>query len=144
MRDISEFLKNLYGGKECSLLAQQDETKNWLLVWKVEDLIEYSRSIETKWVTLDKLNPKLISWFGEDCENTSLAELVDHLRRVDSANTNYPILMRENFTILDGSHRYIKALMQGADTIPAKILTTMPAPDKRIPISASNRTSLLH
>ena len=55
--------------------------------------------------------------------------LLYHIKRVQDANLDYPIILDPDGTIIDGWHRVVKAILEDRLYIKAKRLTVMPEPD---------------
>ena len=52
-----------------------------------------------------------------------------HIKRIEDADLNYPILLDPTGTIIDGWHRIAKAILKGDLTITARRLKVMPEVD---------------
>ena len=52
-----------------------------------------------------------------------------HIKRIEKADLNYPILLDPDGCIIDGWHRIAKAVLNEDLTIKAKRLQIMPEPD---------------
>jgi hypothetical protein len=60
----------------------------------------------------------------------TLREIVRHCRRINEATSEYPIILNDDGTLMDGGHRLCRALLEGRDTIAAVQFPTMPPPDE--------------
>ena len=60
------------------------------------------------------------------CQNT-LRDFIAHVRSVNEADLNYPIILNEDGCIIDGKHRLAKAIIEGHETIKAKRFVNDPA-----------------
>ncbi len=49
----------------------------------------------------------------------------DHIRRINQADRRYPLLLYQG-DVVDGTHRLIRALVEGVENISAKILDKLP------------------
>jgi len=66
-----------------------------------------------------------------DCEPwrnslTNLSDFMFHMKRIESASLDYPIILSPDGIIIDGYHRICKAIMKGLETIKAVRLSVMP------------------
>lgn len=60
----------------------------------------------------------------------TLRQMVAHMRAVESADLDYPIILDEDGEVLDGRHRIMKAILLNKQTIKAVRFDTNPEPDK--------------
>ena len=94
--------------------------------WSVARLFELSKSLPIMNIPLDHLN------IYHKYENITLREMVMHMKAVNDANLDYPIILDEDGDIMDGRHRIMKALLSGAKTIKAVRFDKNPSPCKVI------------
>lgn len=90
--------------------------RNWDLykIWKLSEGLEVKEiEVNQLW---DERYSKVFCWLDEDEELTNLFFL-HHLKRVVSADLDYPIILSEERYILDGVHRLMKAKHLGIKTI---------------------------
>lgn len=92
--------------------------------WNVARLFELSRGLPVMDIPLDHLNV----W--HKYESLTLRDMVMHMRAVDAADLSMPIILDEDGEIMDGRHRIMKALLDGAPTIKAVRFDENPPPDK--------------
>jgi hypothetical protein len=52
-------------------------------------------------------------------------EFSEHIRQIESADYSFPVLVFES-RIVDGMHRFVKAILRGQTLIQAKIINEMP------------------
>ena len=81
------------------------------------DLLDATEDIPVSDISVEELKPHLLSWDGDE----------DEVRKIDSADLQYPILIFVNddggfITIIDGHHRAQKAVRKGLETIKAKVI----------------------
>jgi ParB-like chromosome segregation protein Spo0J len=81
------------------------------------DLLNATENIPVSDISVEELKPHLLSWDGDE----------DEVRKIDSADLQYPILIFVNddggfITIIDGHHRAQKAVRKGLETIKAKVI----------------------
>lgn len=60
----------------------------------------------------------------------TLRDMLMHIRAVENADLNYPIILDEDGVIMDGRHRIMKAILNGMTTIKAVRFDKNPAPCK--------------
>ena len=63
-------------------------------------------------------------------EKLTLREMVMHMRAVNDANLDRPIILDEDGELMDGRHRLMKAMLLCLDTIKAVRFDENPSPDK--------------
>ena len=67
-------------------------------------------------------------WFGPD--GPTLREVLGHLERIQKADLNYPIILNDDGSLMDGGHRLCKAILEGRTEIKAVQFPSMPVPDE--------------
>lgn len=92
--------------------------------WSVSRLFELSRNLPVMEIPLNHLNV----WFKY--ENLTLREMVMHMKAVNDADLNYPIILDEDGELMDGRHRIMKAILNGCESIKAVRFDENPSPDK--------------
>lgn len=94
-------------------------------VWLVSSLIEQAKDLPV--VDL----PLCAIFSGQQIWNpiTSPYQLARHMKRVQDASLDYPIILDEEGFIMDGWHRVAKALLEGRETIKAVRFEKTPNPD---------------
>lgn len=92
--------------------------------WSVPRLFELSRSLPVMEVPLNHLNVYGIY------EKLTFREMVMHMRAVNDADLNFPIILDEDGELMDGRHRLMKAMLEGAETIKAVRFNENPPPDR--------------
>ena len=63
-------------------------------------------------------------------EKLALREMVMHMKAVNNADLDRPIILDEDGELMDGRHRLMKAMLLGLDTIKAVRFDENPSPDK--------------
>lgn len=61
-------------------------------------------------------------------EKLTLREMVMHIKAVNAADLNYPIILDEDGELMDGRHRLMKAMLNGHETIKAVRFEENPSP----------------
>lgn len=92
--------------------------------WSVPRLFELSRSLPVMEVPLNHLNVYGIY------EKLTFREMVMHMRAVNDADLSFPIILDEDGELMDGRHRLMKAMLEGAETIKAVRFDENPPPDR--------------
>lgn len=90
--------------------------------WSVARLFELSRDFPVMEINLDHFN--VCYCF----DRMSLREMVMHMRCVNAADLDRPIILDEDGAVMDGRHRIMKAMLIGAPTIKAVRFNENPAP----------------
>ena len=92
--------------------------------WSVARLIELSRSLPVMELPLDALSVYYTY------EKVTLREMVMHVKAVELADLNYPIILDEDGELMDGRHRLMAAMLHGEKTIKAVRFDENPTPDR--------------
>lgn len=84
-------------------------------VWRVSDLREAVKDQPEFDLLLDQFN-----WSQDrfDCQN--LWMFAQHMRHVQEADLDYPVILNQWNGALDGRHRLVKALLEGRASVKAK------------------------
>ena len=90
--------------------------------WSVPRLFELSRLLPVMDVPLNHLS----LWYTY--EKLTLREMVMHLRAVNVADLSLPIILDEDGELMDGRHRLMRAMLEGAETIKAVRFDENPMP----------------
>ncbi len=100
-----------------------------LYAWDVDRLIDLAERLPEETVPLAAIiEVDSDYWFSHGCSSTVRA-VVDHMRLVSAADLTYPIILDPDGGVMDGMHRVAKALLADHETIKAKRLLALPAPD---------------
>lgn len=93
-------------------------------VWSVSSLVEYAK--ENKWQPFDMplagIHMDGIPW----SDLKSFKDFVSHCKQIEDADLKFPIIIDDFGYVADGWHRIAKALLNGAKTIKAIRLQSMP------------------
>ncbi len=90
--------------------------------WSVPRLFELARELPLMVVPLDHLS------LYYTYEKLTLRELVMHMKAVNDADIEKPIILDEDGELMDGRHRLMKAMLTGAETIKAVRFDENPSP----------------
>lgn len=91
--------------------------------WSVPRLFELARNLPVMDVPLNHLS------LYYTYEKLTLREMVMHLKAVNDADLDKPIILDEDGELMDGRHRLMKAMLTGSDTIKAVRFDENPSPD---------------
>jgi hypothetical protein len=92
--------------------------------WSVARLIQLAKELEPFDIPLKHLN----IYYKYD--SMSLREMVGHMKSVNKADLDYPIILDEDGEVMDGRHRIMKALIEGKESIKAVRFDKNPSPDR--------------
>lgn len=92
--------------------------------WSVARLFKLSEKFHVMDIPIDHLN------IYHKYESMTLREMVMHMKAVQDANLDYPIILDEDGDLMDGRHRIMKALLEGKETIKAVRFDENPHPCK--------------
>lgn len=90
--------------------------------WSVPRLFELARELPVMDVPLNHLS------FYYTYEKLTLREMVTHMKAVNAADLEKPIILDEDGELMDGRHRLMKAMLTGAETIKAVRFDENPPP----------------
>lgn len=90
--------------------------------WSVSRLFELARELPVMEIPLNHLH------LYYTYEKLTLREMVMHMKAVNDADLDKPIILDEDGEIMDGRHRIMKAMLTGAETIKAVRFEENPSP----------------
>ena len=85
-------------------------------------MLELSKDLPVMEVPLNHLNV----WHSY--EKLTLRDMVMHMKAVNAADLNYPIIIDEDGELMDGRHRLMKAMLNGVDTVKVVKFEENPSP----------------
>ena len=88
----------------------------------VHDLIEHSKALKVEDVPIRWMQA---NDYCAPCE-ANLKSFAEHIKRVNDADLDYPIILAPDGFVLDGKHRLAKAISLGNKTIKAVQFSEMP------------------
>ena len=91
-------------------------------MWSVPRLFELARNLPVMDVPLDHLS----LYYTYD--KLTLREMVMHMKAVNDADLDTPIILDEDGELMDGRHRLMKAMLTGEETIKAVRFDENPSP----------------
>jgi hypothetical protein len=68
-------------------------------------------------------------WFGNQ-QKPTINNVLDHLKKIEKADFEYPIILSRDGIVLDGVHRICRAYLDGRKTISAVKFEIDPTPDR--------------
>lgn len=92
--------------------------------WNVARLFECARELPVMDVQINHLS------IYYKYETLTLREMVMHMKAVNNADLERPIILDEDGELMDGRHRLMKAMLFGFDTIKTVRFDENPSPDK--------------
>lgn len=85
-------------------------------------MLELSKDLPVMEVPLNHLNVR------HSYDKLTLRDMVMHMKAVNAADLNYPIIMDEDGELMDGRHRLMKAMLNGIDTVKVVRFEENPSP----------------
>ena len=89
--------------------------------WRVSRLIALSKDLTVMDIPIEHLNI-----YGIYPKISNTMDFVEHVRLVNNADLNYPIILDDEGYVMDGRHRIAKALLDGVASIKAVRFKTTP------------------
>ncbi len=101
-----------------------------LCTWFIQNLIEATNHLQVLDYPIKELEQYLDvnTWFHGDKEPSPL-KIIEHWRRMETANLEHPIIISKDHGVMDGVHRLMKAYYFNHQTIRAVVFQRCPAPD---------------
>jgi hypothetical protein len=90
--------------------------------WSVPRLFELARELPVMDVPLNHMS------LYYTYEKLTLREMVTHMRAVNDADLEKPVILDEDGELMDGRHRLMKAMLLGNETIKAVRFDENPSP----------------
>lgn len=91
-------------------------------LWSVPRLFELARGLLVMDIPLNHLSVYYTY------EKLTLREMVTHMKAVNAADLETPIILDEDGELMDGRHRLMKAMLLGHETIKAVRFDENPSP----------------
>jgi hypothetical protein len=104
------------------------ESSEGLLAWDVDRLVEHSRNLPRKRVSLSEIRELDQHCFDED-KRPTWRDMLEHMKLVHEADLSFPIILSANGAVMDGRHRVLKAALHGHSDIDALQFERDPEPD---------------
>ena len=105
-----------------------------LLSWDVDRLIELSRDLPIKTISLDIINEfNDVYWYGlgenNGDERPTCKNIAEHAKLIKETDLKFPIILSVDGRVMDGMHRVCKAYIEGMNTIEVVQFNNDPDPD---------------
>lgn len=105
-------------------------SKDGLRAWDVHRLIELSKNFPVKNILLSEIKEvNETYWFQDPSQLPTGVAILEHIKLMEEASLEYPIILCDKGRLMDGMHRVMKALQQGHIHIKAVQFETTPEPD---------------
>ena len=109
------------------------------LVWYTETLWSKAAHLSPFEVDVDSFKElDADCWFGPEKAPT-LKEVARHCQKINEASFEWPVILNDDGSLMDGGHRLCKALLAGKKTITAVQFSSMPEPDECCELSTDSR-----
>ncbi|MBF7093281.1 hypothetical protein IUY40_17240 [Flavobacterium sp. ALJ2] len=106
------------------------QSEEGLRAWDVHRLIELSKNFPIKNILLSEIKEvNETYWFQDPSQLPTGTAILEHIKLMEEASLEYPIILCANGRLMDGMHRVMKALLQGHTDIKAVQFQTTPEPD---------------
>jgi hypothetical protein len=100
--------------------------------WDVDRLIELSRDLPTRRVSLESIwELDTNYWFDDRGQRPTVRRVAEHMRLVEQVDLSFPVILGPDGRVMDGMHRIARALLQGHETVLAVQFESLPEPDYR-------------
>ncbi len=105
-----------------------------LLSWDVDKLIELTRNLPVKRISLENINEfNDVYWYGlgesTGDERPTCKNIAEHALLIKETDLKFPIILSADGRVMDGMHRVCKAYIEGKNTIEAVQFIEDPIPD---------------
>lgn len=98
-----------------------------LYKWNVPGLQAAAAHLPVQETETDRFDLNVDAWFGEACSPT-IANVVQHMKRIQSADLDDPILLSAEGHVFDGLHRLAKCMLEGITVITYRQFDVNPDP----------------
>ena len=95
--------------------------------WHVPDLQAAAVGLPVREISTTQFNLDVDAWFGEACIPT-IKNVVHHMKYIQRADLDKPILLSAEGHVFDGLHRLAKCSLGGIRTIKCQQFKTNPEP----------------
>jgi hypothetical protein len=99
-----------------------------VLAWDVDRLVELSKGLPRKRVSLNEIRELDEPCVGDD-ERPTWRALMQHVTLIDEADLSFPIILSAGGAVMDGMHRVVRAAREGQTHIEAVQFGEDPEPD---------------
>ena len=99
-------------------------------IWDVHKLVRLAKTLEPVMIPVSDIGELDEDWWFKDTDaQPTPRQIVDHMRLVQNASLDHPIILCSAGRLMDGMHRVAKALFEGHERILAVQLPVTPKPD---------------
>jgi hypothetical protein len=108
-----------------------------LRIWDVDRLMALAADLPVEMVPVARLpGGDVVGWIGrpENFGRLTTREVVEHFRRVRTADLSRPLLLSSEGWLMDGFHRLARALLDGVAELPVRRFPSDPEPDRVRPL----------
>lgn len=95
--------------------------------WHVPGLLAAAEGLPVRETSTARFNLDVDAWFGEACSPT-IVNVVGHMRRIQAADLQCPILLSAEGHVFDGLHRLARCRLEGIETIAYRQFQANPEP----------------
>lgn len=105
-------------------------SQNGLYAWDVHRLVDLSKDIEPKFISLDSIKELGENyWYGGEGDVPSCVSIAEHCKLIRETDLVYPVILCSRGRVMDGMHRVCKAYIEGRKEIKVVQFTCDPEPD---------------
>lgn len=105
-------------------------SKHGVRAWDVERLVRLSAGFPVKKVHVDSIRDlDSVYWFQDEGTPPTCRAILEHLRLVEAADLDHPIILSADGGVMDGMHRVLKAALSGLRDIEVVQFEEDPEPD---------------
>lgn len=97
--------------------------------WYTESLWELAKELMPFDFAVEEFDFNQDVWF-HDVHTPTVELVLDHMKRVQEADLQFPIILNKDGVIMDGVHRLCKARLNGLKTVKAVQFLNDPEPDE--------------
>ena len=106
------------------------KTKSWFNAWDVHNLVQLSKNIEEISVDIESIKELDENfWYQDNDSIPTCRSIAEHIGLIQNTDLKYPIILSEEWRVMDGMHRVLKAYINWDTKIQAKRFTQTPAPN---------------
>jgi hypothetical protein len=100
------------------------------IAWDVDRLIQLTNNFSRILVPLDAIREiDEPHWFSGSPQEATCRAVMEHARTINEADLQFPIILSADGRVMDGMHRVLKAVLNGAASIEAVRFEHDPEPD---------------
>lgn len=99
------------------------------LIWNVNKLVEWSKNLPIVEVALTDIKEIDEAFWFKKGDIVTARNFIDHMKLVEAASLDYPIMLCSEGKLIDGMHRVVKAALLGHTHIKAIRFTEPLDPD---------------